>query len=100
MPAKKEQKKNQTEEKPRRLRLRGRVVSDKMDKTIVVLVERWVRHPLYDKVYRKTKKFKAHDEKNEAKIGDLVEIEACRPLSKEKHFRLIKIIERAKETKK
>ncbi len=89
--AKKDQK---AEDRPKRTRLRGVVVSDKMEKTIVVRVDRLVRHPLYKKTYRKSKKFKAHDEKNEAKVGDFVEIEACRPLSKEKHFRLVKIIER------
>lgn len=78
--------------KVQKTRLRGVVVSDKMDKTIVVKVDRLVRHPLYQKTYRRSKKFKVHDGKNLAKIGDLVEIESCRPLSKEKRFRLLNII--------
>ena len=79
----------------RRTRI-GVVVSDKMDKTITVAVELDKRHPLYGKVYRTTKKFKAHDENNEAKIGDTVEIMETRPLSKDKYFRLVRIVERAK----
>jgi len=74
----------------------GRVVSDKMDKTIVVAVEKLVRHPLYGKTVKRTTKFKAHDENNEAKIGDIVKIMETRPLSKEKRWRLVEIIERAK----
>ena len=74
----------------------GKVVSDKMDKTIVVAVERLVRHPLYGKTVKRTTKFKAHDEHNEAKIGDIVNIMETRPLSKEKRWRLVEIIERAK----
>jgi len=74
----------------------GKVVSDKMDKTIVVAVERLVRHPLYGKTVKRTTKFKAHDEHNEAKIGDIVKIMETRPLSKEKRWRLVEIIERAK----
>ncbi|MCD6195117.1 30S ribosomal protein S17 [bacterium] len=73
-------------------RIRGVVVSDKMDKTIVVKVDRLVRHPLYQKTYRRSKKIKAHDPENKAKIGDLVEIVSSRPFSKEKHFCLLKII--------
>lgn len=72
----------------------GRVVSDKMQKTIVVAVERHKKHPLYHKRVKVTKKYKAHDENNEAKIGDLVEIMETRPLSKEKRWRLVRIIER------
>lgn len=79
----------------RRTRI-GVVVSDKMDKTITVAVELDKRHPLYGKVYKTTKKFKAHDENNEAKIGDTVEIMETRPLSKGKYFRLVRIVERAK----
>jgi small subunit ribosomal protein S17 len=75
----------------------GIVVSDKMEKTIVVRVERQVRHPLYKKIIRKYKKFKVHDEKNQAKIGDRVLIQETRPLSKEKRWRLIQIIERKME---
>ena len=74
----------------------GIVVSDKMDKTITVAVESDKRHPLYGKVYKTTKKFKAHDEKNECNIGDIVEIMETRPLSKDKYFRLVRIVERAK----
>lgn len=78
-----------------RKQLVGRVVSDKMDKTAVVSVEIIRRHPLYEKAIRRHKKYKVHDENNEARIGDLVRIEECRPLSKEKHFRIIEWIERA-----
>lgn len=70
----------------------GVVVSDKMMKTIVVKVERLMRHPLYKKTIRKYKKFKVHDENNSAKIGDRVKIVETRPLSKDKRWRLIKII--------
>ena len=75
----------------------GRVVSDKMDKTIVVSVERLSRHPLYKRVIRLTTKFKAHDERNEAHLGDTVRIEESRPLSATKRWRLIEIIARADE---
>ncbi|WP_427340466.1 30S ribosomal protein S17 [Caloranaerobacter sp. DY30410] len=74
----------------------GRVVSDKMDKTIVVAVERFVSHPLYGKQIKRTTKFKAHDENNECGIGDIVEIMETRPLSKHKRWRLVRIIEKAK----
>lgn len=74
----------------------GRVVSDKMDKTIVVAVETKVRHPLYGKTINKTTKFKVHDENNEAKINDRVSIMETRPLSKDKRWRLVEIVERAK----
>lgn len=74
---------------------RGRVVSDKMDKTITVLVETHKNHPLYGKRVKYSKKFKAHDELNEAKMGDLVEIMETRPLSATKRFRLVKIVEKA-----
>ncbi len=73
----------------------GKVVSDKMDKTIVVAVEESVKHPLYGKTMRRTVKFKAHDEANEARIGDTVRIVETRPLSKDKRWRLSEIIERA-----
>ncbi len=75
----------------------GRVVSDKMDKTIVVSVERMTRHPLYKRVIRLTNKFKAHDEANEARVGDTVEIEESRPLSATKRWRLVRVISRAGE---
>lgn len=74
----------------------GKVVSDKMQKTIVVAVETKVRHPLYGKTVNRTTKFKAHDENNDAKIGDTVRIMETRPLSKDKRWRLVEIIERAK----
>ncbi len=75
----------------------GKVVSDKMDKTIVVAVEDRVRHPLYKRTIRQTKKFKAHDEENSCRIGDIVRIMETRPLSKEKRWRLIEILERAEQ---
>ena len=74
----------------------GVVVSDKMDKTIVVAVKDSVQHPLYKKILKRTKKFKAHDENNECRIGDRVIIMETRPLSKDKNWRLVKIIEKAK----
>ena len=74
----------------------GRVVSNKMDKTIVVAVEDFVRHELYNKPVKRTKKFKAHDENNECRIGDRVKIMETRPLSKDKRWRLVEIISRAK----
>ena len=74
----------------------GTVVSDKMDKTIVVAIEDNVSHPLYKKIIKRTVKFKAHDEKNEAKAGDRVKIMETRPLSKDKRWRLVEIIEKAK----
>src|SRR5688572_15429388 len=75
----------------------GRVVSDKMDKTIVVSVERLSRHPLYKRVIRLTTKFKAHDERNEARIGDTVRIVESRPLSATKRWRMVEIMARAGE---
>ncbi|AKX95311.1 30S ribosomal protein S17 [Neomoorella thermoacetica] len=74
----------------------GSVVSDKMDKTVVVAVEDRVRHPLLNKIIRHTRKFKAHDEKNECRIGDKVRIMETRPLSKEKRWRVVEIMERAR----
>ena len=74
----------------------GQVVSDKMDKTIVVAIEDSVRHPLYKKTMKRTYKLKAHDEKNECGIGDTVEVMETRPLSKDKRWRLVSIIEKAK----
>ena len=74
----------------------GKVVSDKMDKTIVVAIEDSVKHPLYKKIIKRTVKFKAHDEKNECKAGDRVRIMETRPLSKDKRWRLVEIIEKAK----
>ena len=74
----------------------GQVVSDKMDKTIVVAIEDSVRHPLYKKTMKRTYKLKAHDEQNECGIGDTVEVMETRPLSKDKRWRLVRIIEKAK----
>ena len=73
----------------------GRVVSDKMDKTITVVVETKRNHPVYGKRINYSKKYKAHDENNSAKIGDIVRIAETRPLSKDKHFRLVEIVEEA-----
>ncbi len=74
----------------------GKVVSDKMDKTIVVAVENHVKHPLYGKIVKRTYKLKAHDENNECGIGDTVKVMETRPLSKEKRWRLVSIIEKAR----
>ena len=74
----------------------GKVVSDKMDKTIVVAIEDSVKHPLYKKIIKRTVKHKAHDENNECAIGDRVRVMETRPLSKEKRWRLVEIIEKAK----
>ena len=74
----------------------GQVVSDKMDKTIVVAIEDSVQHPLYKKIMKRTYKLKAHDENNECGIGDTVEVMETRPLSKDKRWRLVRIIEKAK----
>jgi small subunit ribosomal protein S17 len=83
------------EERNTRKVVLGRVVSDKMDKTIVVLVETYKKHPLYGKRVKYSKKFKAHDEQNVAKIGDLVKIMETRPLSKDKRWRLVEVVEKA-----
>jgi small subunit ribosomal protein S17 len=74
----------------------GRVVSDKMQKTVVVAIERRVPHPVYGKMVTRTRKVKAHDEENSAKTGDLVRIAETRPLSKDKRWRLVEIVERAR----
>jgi small subunit ribosomal protein S17 len=79
----------------RRRALVGVVTSDKMDKTVVVTVERVTRHPLYGKVVKRNTKYKAHDENNSAKIGDTVRIRECRPISKDKSFFVEEILERA-----
>jgi small subunit ribosomal protein S17 len=83
-------------EKPVLKTKEGVVVSDKMDKTVVVAVERLVRHPLYRRVIRRTRKFKAHDEQNDCRVGDRVRISECRPLSREKCWRVCEIVTRAK----
>lgn len=74
----------------------GKVISDKMQKTITVAVEDHVRHPLYNKIVKKIYKLKAHDENNEAKLGDTVKVVETRPLSKDKRWRLVEIVEKAK----
>jgi small subunit ribosomal protein S17 len=74
----------------------GRVVSDKMEKTRVVLVERTTRHPLYGKIIRQSKKYKIHDEANESRVGDIVKIVETRPLSKDKRWRLVEITQKSK----
>ncbi len=84
------------EERNERRKRTGIVVSDKMDKTVTVAVTSNVKHPLYGKVVKKTKKFKAHDENNEARVGDTVEIVETRHLSKDKYHRVSRIIEKAK----
>ena len=84
-----------SEQQPSNRTLTGCVVSDKMDKTITVQVERRVKHPLYGKFIRRSTKVHAHDEANECKQGDVVTVEQCRPLSKSKTWRLVKIVEKA-----
>ena len=74
----------------------GKVASDKMDKTIVVVIEDSVKHPLYNKVVKRSRRLKAHDENNEAHIGDRVKVMETRPLSKDKRYRLVEIVEKAK----
>ena len=74
----------------------GKVVSDKMDKTIVVAIESAVKHPLYKKIVKRTYKLKAHDENNECNIGDIVRVMETRPLSKDKRWRLVEIVEKAR----
>ncbi len=88
---------NVTPSRGKRKTMVGRVVSDKMDKTIVVSIERLARHPLYKRVVRLTSKFKAHDELNEAKVGDTVLIEESRPLSATKRWRMVEVVSRAGE---
>jgi small subunit ribosomal protein S17 len=83
-------------ERGSRRTLTGQIVSDKMDKTVVVATETLVRHPLYGRTIRRTTRFKAHDETNECGMGDTVEIQECRPLSREKRWRVSRIVEKAK----
>lgn len=82
-------------ERNKRKEIQGKVVSDKRDKTITILVERKIKHPLYGKVLKSSKKFQVHDENNECKMGDIVKVMETRPLSKTKRWRLIEILERA-----
>lgn len=87
----------QTAERTTRRKTRiGRVVSDKMEKSIVVLIEQRIAHPIYKKIFKQSKKYIAHDEKQDAKRGDLVRIMETRPVSKRKRWRLVEIVERAK----
>ena len=86
---------SETNERNRRHVYQGRVVSDKMDKTIVVVVDTYKNHPVYKKRIKYSKKYYAHDENNEAKSGDTVEIMETRPLSAKKRFRLVKIVKKA-----
>ncbi len=81
-------------EKAKRNELTGMITSDKMDKTVVVTVERLEKHPVFQKYVRRRSRFKAHDEKNECKVGDKVLIRECRPLSKDKCWRVVSILER------
>ncbi len=74
----------------------GRVISDKMDQTVIVAVESRIRHALYGRIMRRTKKLKAHDESNEIGMGDLVEIMETRPISREKRWRVVRVVEKAK----
>lgn len=83
-----------TERANRKTRI-GHVVSDKMDKTVVVRVETKVRHPLYGRIIKQSKKFKAHDENNESRVGDKVRIMETRPLSKEKRWRVVEVMDKA-----
>ena len=86
----------QTAERGARKSRTGLVVSDKMDKTVVVAIERRVPHPIYGKMITRTKRLKAHDEENSAKVGDTVRIVETRPLSKDKRWRLVEIVDRAR----
>jgi small subunit ribosomal protein S17 len=85
-----------TQERGRRKVRQGKVVGDKMDKTVVVAVESRVRHALYGRIVRRTTRFKAHDAENQFHVGDTVEISECRPLSKDKNWRVSRLIEKAK----
>ncbi len=85
-----------TEARGRRKARQGKVVSDKMDKTVVIAVESRVQHPLYRRIMRRTRRYKAHDETNQYHVGDTVEIVECRPLSKEKSWRVSRLIEKAR----
>ena len=87
---------NKTSTRGRRIEVVGEVISDKMDKTVSVLISRMIRHAKYGKYLKRTSVFKAHDEKNEAKIGDIVRIVETRPLSKTKRFSLVEVVEAAK----
>ena len=90
------ERRRQSVERNARRVMTGTVVSDKMDKTVVVAVVRSVKHPLYGKIVKRTSKFKVHDDKNECRVGDKVKIMETRPLSKEKRWRLVEVLEKAK----
>ncbi|MBU4691335.1 30S ribosomal protein S17 [Mycoplasma zalophi] len=77
--------------------LSGKVVSNKNDKTVIVLVETYIKHPKYNKRFKKSKRFAVHDENNQAKLNDIVKIQETRPLSKTKHFRLVEVLEQSQE---
>lgn len=79
-----------------RKQLQGKVVSDRMDKTVVIVTDNFITHPLYKKSVRRRNKVKVHDERNECHVGDIVRVEETRPLSKDKRYRLITIVEKAK----
>ena len=84
------------EERSRKKSWVGKVVSDKMDKAIIIAVERRVQHPVYKKYFKKTTRLMAHDQNNEAGVGDIVKVTECRPLSKNKSCRLVEVVEKAK----
>ncbi len=84
------------EERSRKKSWVGKVVSDKMDKAIIIAVERRVQHPVYKKYFKKTTRLMAHDQNNEAGVGDIVKVTECRPLSKRKSCRLVEVVEKAK----
>ena len=86
----------EAEERGRRKLRVGKVVSDKMEKTVVVVIERLVKHPVYKRYVRRRSRFKVHDEKNECKEGDIIRFMETRPLSKEKRWRFVEFVERAK----
>jgi small subunit ribosomal protein S17 len=86
----------EAEERGRRKTRVGKVVSDKMEKTVVVMIERLVKHPVYKRYVRRRSRFKVHDEKNECKEGDIIRFMETRPLSKEKRWRFVEFVERAK----
>jgi small subunit ribosomal protein S17 len=86
----------EAEERGRRKLRTGKVVSDKMEKTVVVVIERLVKHPVYKRYVRRRSRFKVHDEKNECKEGDIIRFMETRPLSKEKRWRFVEFVERAK----
>ena len=85
-----------SEERGQRRTQQGVVVSSKMDRTVVVKLERFTRHGLYGKVLKRASRCKAHDEQNECQVGDVVRMEECRPLSREKHWRVVAVVARAK----